>query len=80
MLRVHSRDLHEHIALEAGECLESGLYTDLAIRCEGGQMLHAHRLVLSAVSPYLKQVISKEDSNSLNIHAIIISDAGCINR
>ena len=56
MLRVHSRDLHEHIALEAGECLDSGLYTDLAIRCEGGQMLHAHRLVMSAVSPYLKQV------------------------
>ena len=33
MLRVHSQDLHEHVASEAGECLDSGLYTDLAIRC-----------------------------------------------
>ena len=32
MLRVHSQDLHEHVASEAGECLDSGLYTDLAIR------------------------------------------------
>ena len=32
MLRVHSQDLHEHVASEAGECLDTGLYTDLAIR------------------------------------------------
>jgi len=70
MLRVHSRDLHEHIALEAGECLESGLYTDLAIRCEGGHMLHAHRLVMSAVSPYLNQMLdvsTEEDSTILDL-------------
>ena len=57
LLRVHSQDLHEHIAQEVGECLESGLYTDLAIRCAGGQTLHAHRLVMAAVSPYLQMVI-----------------------
>jgi hypothetical protein len=57
MLRVHSKDLHEHVASEAGECLESGLYTDLAIRCRGGQTLHAHRLVLAAVSPYLRHLL-----------------------
>ena len=56
LLRVHSQDLHEHIAQEVGECLDSGLYTDLAIRCAEGQVLHAHRLVLSAVSPYLQFV------------------------
>ena len=57
MLRVHSRDLHEHIAQEAGESLVSGMYTDLGIRCMGGHMVQCHRLVMSAVSPYLKQVI-----------------------
>ena len=56
LLRVHSKDLHEHIAQEVGECLESGLYTDLMIRCNNGQTLHGHKLVLSAVSPYLKWV------------------------
>ena len=56
LLRVHSQDLHDHIAQEVGECLESGLYTDLAIRCAQGQTLHAHRLVLAAVSPYLQMV------------------------
>ena len=29
LLRVHSADLHDHVAQEVGECLESGLYTDL---------------------------------------------------
>ena len=58
LLRVHSKDLHEHIAQEVGECLESGLYTDLMIRCNNGQTLHGHKLVLSAVSPYLKWVSS----------------------
>jgi hypothetical protein len=32
MLRVHSRDLHDHLASEVGQSLESGLYTDLIIR------------------------------------------------
>jgi hypothetical protein len=58
MLRVHSQDLHEHVASEAGECLDSGLYTDLAIRCRGGAVLRAHRLVLAAVSPYLRQLLA----------------------
>jgi len=64
LLRVHSQDLHEHIAQEVGECLESGLYTDLAIRCAEGQTLHAHRLVMAAVSPYLQMLLL--ESNELN--------------
>ena len=87
MLRVHSQDLHEHVASEAGECLDSGLYTDLAIRCgtefnpvslvswnfttkisenhlltrcEGGHLIRAHRIVLAAVSPYLRQLLAIE--------------------
>jgi len=63
LLRVHSQDLHEHIAQEVGECLESGLYTDLAIRCAEGQTLHAHRVVMAAVSPYLQALL---EANELN--------------
>ena len=58
LLRVHSRDLHEHLVQEVGECLETGLYTDLIIRCKGGHAIHAHKLVLSAASPYLIWVSS----------------------
>ena len=56
MLRVHSRDLHDHLVQEVGQCLETGLYTDLVIRCKGGQDIHAHKLILSSVSPFLKWV------------------------
>jgi len=58
LLRVHSRDLCEHVASEAGECLEKGLYTDLEIRCAEGEVLRAHSLVLAAVSPYLRRLLS----------------------
>jgi hypothetical protein len=34
----------------------AGLYTDLMLRCQDGHTLHAHKLVLSAVSPFLKMV------------------------
>ena len=61
MLRVHSKDLHEHVVAEAGECLESGLYTDVTIRCRGGETVHAHKLVLAAVSPYLRSLLEATD-------------------
>ena len=56
LLRVHSDDLPHHIVEQIAECFESGLYTDLVLRCEGGRMVHAHKLVMSAVSPFLKAV------------------------
>ena len=34
MLRVHSADLHDHVAAEIGECLSSGIFTDLQINCK----------------------------------------------
>ena len=52
-------DAHE-LMKEAGACLKSGVYTDLDIRCKGGEVLRAHRLVLAAVSPFIKQVIYKK--------------------
>ena len=57
MLRVHSKDLHEHVVSEAGECLDQGLYTDVLLRCRDGQTVHAHRIVLAAVSPYLRVLL-----------------------
>ena len=45
MLRVHSQDLHEHVASEAGECLDSGLYTDLAIRCIARGLIGLHTCI-----------------------------------
>jgi len=61
MLRVHSKDLHEHVVSEAGECLDSGLYTDVTIRCRNGETVHAHKLVLAAVSPYLRSLMESTD-------------------
>jgi len=61
LLRVHSQDLHEHIAQEVGECLESGAYTDLAVRCAQGQTLHAHKVVMAAVSPYLQMLLQQNE-------------------
>ena len=61
MLRVHSKDLHEHVVSEAGECLESGLYTDLIIRCKDRKTVHAHKLVLAAVSPYIRSLMDLGD-------------------
>ena len=63
MLRVHSKDLHEHVVTEAGECLGSGLYTDVVIRCKDGETVHAHRLVLAAVSPYLRSLFDVEEES-----------------
>ena len=36
LLRVHSDDLHHHVAEEVGKSFESGAYTDLVLRCAGG--------------------------------------------
>ena len=50
MLRVHSQDLHEHVASEAGECLDSGLYTDLAIRYLVRGLFCLHTCILYNIS------------------------------
>ena len=61
MLRVHSKDLHEHVVSEAGDCLDTGLYTDIVLRCKEGEAVNAHRLVLAAVSPYLRCLMEVAD-------------------
>lgn len=61
LLRVHSNDIHDQLIVEVGDCLETGLYTDLIIRCRDGHSLHAHKLILSSASPYLKWVLENND-------------------
>jgi len=65
LMHVQSKDLYLHIVQEVGECLENGLYTDLMIRCKEGQTLHAHKLVLSSVSPYLKWLLETNEWEEL---------------
>jgi len=64
-MHVQSKDLYLHIVQEVGECLENGLYTDLILRCGGGATLHAHKLVLSAVSPYVKWLLESTEWEEL---------------
>jgi hypothetical protein len=56
LLRVHSKDLHDHVLQEVAEGFESEIYTDMVVRCGGGEEFPVHRLVLAAVSPYLRMV------------------------
>ena len=59
LLRVHSEDLVHHIAEAVGSSFESGCFSDLSLRCADGKTVHAHRLVMAAVSPYLKEVFRR---------------------
>ena len=56
LLRIHSRDLPDHIVQEVAECYETGTYADITITCKGGKEIGAHKMVLAAVSPYIKMV------------------------
>jgi len=75
MLRVHSKDLHEHVVAEVAECLTSGVFTDLIIKCKDGEVVHAHSLVLCAVSPYLRHLIRSVTSDpSIEHVSVDLSD------
>ena len=71
LLRVASKDLHDHMLQDVAECLQSRAFTDMVIRCKDGdgdnraEDIWVHRVVLGAVSPYLRMVstlsmVSKE--------------------
>ena len=61
LLRVASKDLHEHMLQDVADCLRSRAFTDMVIRCNDGddreEDIWVHRVVLGAVSPYLRMVI-----------------------
>ena len=60
LLRVASKDLHDHMLQDVAECLQSRAFTDMVIRCNDGEDraedIWVHRVVLGAVSPYLRMV------------------------
>ena len=46
MLRVHSKDLHDHVVVEIGECLSSGLFTDIQVNCKVSIFFLAHKILI----------------------------------
>ena len=56
LLRVHSEDLVHHVAEAVGSSFETSLFADVTLRCGDGKTVRAHKVVLAAVSPFLKEV------------------------
>ena len=60
LLRVHSKDLHDHMLQDVADCLQSRAFADMVIRCNDGgdreEEIWVHKVVLGAVSPYLRMV------------------------
>ena len=54
---------HSYIVSIAKLCKENGLFTDVTILCDDGKLL-AHKIVLAAVSPFLRHVLDVETSNT----------------
>ena len=68
LLRVASKDLHDHMLQDVAECLQSRAFTDMVIRCNDGDRaedIWVHRVVLGAVSPYLRMVKIRFSSDLL---------------
>ena len=54
---------HSYIVSIAKLCKENGLFTDVTILCDDGKLL-AHKIVLAAVSPFLRHVLDVETNNT----------------
>ena len=70
LLRVASKDLHDHMLQDVAECLQSRAFTDMVLRCNDGddhpaEDIWVHRVVLGAVSPYLRMVKIRFSSDLL---------------
>ncbi len=50
----HQKELHEFI----WQSFDSDLHTDVALALDDGQIIRAHKLILSAFSPYFRQVLT----------------------
>ena len=49
---------HSYIVSIARLCKENGLFTDVTLQCDDGKLL-AHRIVLAAVSPFLRGILTE---------------------
>ena len=54
---------HNYIVSIAKLCKENNLFTDVVILCDDGKLV-AHRIVLAAVSPFLRHVLDNEAGQS----------------
>merc|ERR1719509_603746 len=52
------RDFPSHLQDFSAGLLEDQSLMDISLACEGGEVVQAHRLILSACSPWFQQVIS----------------------
>ena len=57
---------HSYLVSIAKLCKENGLFTDVTILCDDGKLV-AHRIVLAAVSPFLKKLVRQADGTKLSL-------------
>ena len=53
---------HNYIVSIAKLCKENCLFTDVVILCDDGKLV-AHKIVLAAVSPFLRHVLETDSSS-----------------
>ena len=61
---------HSYIVSIARLCKENGLFTDVTLQCDDGK-LSAHRIVLAAVSPFLRGVLTELPSGTQDFTIIV---------
>jgi hypothetical protein len=61
--------LHQYI----WQLFDNDLHTDVTLELDDGQYIKAHKLILSAFSPYFRQVLTRP-SNPLQYPVIIVKD------
>ena len=61
---------HSYIVSIARLCKQSGLFTDVTLQCDDGKLL-AHRIVLAAVSPFLRGVLIELPSGTQDFTIIV---------
>lgn len=65
----HQKELHQFI----WQLFDEQIHTDVTLALDDGQYIKAHKLILSAFSPYFKQVLTRI-SNPLQYPVIIVKD------
>ena len=61
---------HSYIVSIARLCKQNGLFTDVTLQCDDGKLL-AHRIVLAAVSPFLRGVLIELPSGTQDFTIIV---------
>ena len=54
-------DFQEHVKTAFGNLKEDKYFTDVTLVCEDGQQLEAHKVILSASSPFFRKVLERSE-------------------